>query len=460
MGDDWIPFCKRDRLPLPLLLGICAATLAGSLLWTIVFALFYPLAARVEMSSIVSTILLLMGSVVGFFTQPIVGAIGDNLTFKWGRRRIFIVAAGVIQVVSLLIIMFSDRLAKAKSGQQGWLIFGMIMVFFAGNLIEGPARTLCSDLAPPNQQVLVSSICGVYRGVGGIFTNLIGALSLYKYTSLSQEQFILVVCLCVSFVAIVITCIVAKEERFTQKAGISNPFAVLVTAFKGIDSVFIRISIVFLFIMIGTYQIGIQLSPFLGEQIFHGRNTDDPNAQETITYQKGVSWGMLCNMVSCITQFLYGFVQSKICDKIGLKVVLIVITIVVGVMYLLFFFVTNKYVFLVMHFPIGLGNVAFNTLPSAVVALISKPERLGSNLALFNCFCVIGQQISNFGIGTGIAKVWPGKPGHLIGISCIFVFLAAVAEFFIIVPTAGQNVSDDGVQEGSDSEDSDNPTSL
>ena len=88
MGEDWVPFCKRDKLPLPLLLGICAATLAGSLLWTIVFALFYPLAARVEMSSTLSTVLLLMGSVIGFFVQPIVGAVGDNCTFKWGRRRI------------------------------------------------------------------------------------------------------------------------------------------------------------------------------------------------------------------------------------------------------------------------------------------------------------------------------------------------------------------------------------
>ena len=459
MGEDWIPFCKRDKLPLPLLLGICAATLAGSLLWTIVFALFYPLAARVEMTSIVSTILLLMGSVIGFFVQPIVGAVGDNLTFKWGRRRIFIVAAGVLQVVSLLIIMFCNKLAKSKSGQQGFLIFGMIMVFVAGNLIEGPARTLCSDVTPPNQQVLVSSICGVYRGFGGIFTNLIGALSLYKYTSLSQEQFILVVCLCVSFVAIVITCIVAHEEPITEKSSISNPFAALTTAFKGIDSVFIRISIVYLFIMIATYQIGIQLSPFLGEQIYGGKNTDNPNDPETITYQKGVSWGMLCNMVSCITQFLYGFVQSKICDKIGLKVVLITITLVVGVMYLLFFFIKNRYVFLVMHFPIGLGNVAFNTLPSAVVTLISRPERLGANLALFNCFCVIGQQISNFGIGTGIAKAWPGKPGNLIGISCVFCFLAAIAEFFIVVPETGQIGTDD-VLEKSDSEDSDDPAAL
>lgn len=459
MGEDWVPFCKRDKLPLPLLLGICAATLAGSLLWTIVFALFYPLAARVEMSSTLSTVLLLMGSVIGFFVQPIVGAVGDNCTFKWGRRRIFIISAGILQVVSLLIIMFSDRLAKAKSGQQGFLIFGMILVFIAGNLIEGPARTLCSDVTPPNQQVLVSSICGVYRGVGGIFTNLIGALSLYKYTNLSQEQFILVVCLCVSFVAIVITCIVAHEEQVTEKSAISNPFAALVTAFKGIDSVFIRISIVYLLIMIATYQIGIQLSPFLGEQIYHGKNSDNPNDPLTIAYQKGVSWGMLCNIVSCVTQFLYGFVQSKICDKLGLKVVLIAITLIVGVMYLLFFFIKNRYVFIVMHFPLGLGNVAFYTLPTAVVTLISKPERLGANLALFNCFCVIGQQISNFGIGMGIAKAWPGKPGNLIGISCVFCFLAVIAEFFIVVPKASEVVSEEGVQ-GSASEDSDNPASL
>ena len=91
---------------------------------------------------------------------------------------------------------------------------------------------------------------------------MIGALSLYKYTSLSQEQIILVVCLCISFVAILITVIVTHEEQLTEKPATSNPFAALVMAIKVINSIFLRIAMFYFLIMISIYQIGIQLTPW------------------------------------------------------------------------------------------------------------------------------------------------------------------------------------------------------
>lgn len=460
MGEDWIPFCQRDKLPIGTLMGICASTLASSLLWKIVFTLFYPLAARVEMPSSLSTIILLLGSLIGFIVQPLVGSISDGLTFKWGRRRIFIIGGGIILVAALLIIMFCDKLSKAKSGQQGFLIFGMVLVFTAGNVVQGPARTLCSDVCPPAQQVLISSIVGVYGGVGGAFTNLIGAIQLYKYTSLSQEQFILVVCLCISFACILITCIVAHEEQFTEKKASANPFAPLAAAFKNIDGVFLRVALTYCILMISSYQISIQFSPFLGETIYGGKNTPNPNDESTKIYQKGVSWAMLCNMVSGIAQFSYGFVQSKLCDKLGLKRVLIVTIFLVGTMFLLFFFVRNRIAFIFMIIPIGIGAVSFSTLPIAIISLISKPGSLGANLALLNCFNVLGQQISNFGIGMGIAKLWPGKYGHLIAISCVPAYIAGIAAFFLVVPSSNQVVSDEGMEDSEESGDSDHPAAL
>ncbi|KAK8841545.1 hypothetical protein M9Y10_027167 [Tritrichomonas musculus] len=459
MGEDWIPFCKRDKLSFPLLLGIGAATLAGTLLWTVVFALWNPLAAKLQITSAVNTVVLLMGSLIGFLVQPVVGVISDGTTLKWGRRRIYMIVGGLVLVAALLIIMFCESFSKNQSGKQGFLIFGMILVFFAGNILQGPARTLCSDVCPPNQQVLISSIVGIYGGIGGVFTNLIGALSLYQYTSLSQEQFILVVCLCISFAAVVITVIVAHEEQLTEKPATSNPFAALLQALKEINRPFLKVAMAYFFIMIGCYQIGIQLTPFMGADIYGGVNTPNPDDESTIIYQKGVSWAMLCNVVSCAVQFAFGFFQSKLCDLIGLKWVFLVLMTLLGVMYLLFFFVRNRYVYLIMNVPIGLAVVAYNNLPMAVVSLISPAEKLGANLALLNCFNVIGQQISNFGIGMGVAQIWPGKPGHLVGISCIFVFIGAILGFFIEVPDKNAVIDDedDGID---DSESDDHPASL
>ena len=64
MGEDWIPLCKRDKLPFILILGIAAATLAGTLLWTVVFALFNPLADKLEIKLAVRTVVLLACSLI------------------------------------------------------------------------------------------------------------------------------------------------------------------------------------------------------------------------------------------------------------------------------------------------------------------------------------------------------------------------------------------------------------
>lgn len=56
------------------------------------------------------------------------------------------IVGSFILVVSLFIIMFCEKFSKPQSDQQGVLIYGMILVFFAGKFLQGPASTLCSDV--------------------------------------------------------------------------------------------------------------------------------------------------------------------------------------------------------------------------------------------------------------------------------------------------------------------------
>ena len=55
-------------------------------------------------------------------------------------------------------------------------------------------------------------------------------------------------------------------------------------AIKVINSIFLRIAIVYFLIMISTYQIGIQLTPFMGSDIYGGANLPDNNNLLTIKY--------------------------------------------------------------------------------------------------------------------------------------------------------------------------------
>lgn len=460
---DWIPLNKRDHLSFIHICGIAAGTLVANLLWTVIFTLFEPLSERVKLKSWIRTFLLFYGSFAGFIINPILGVYSDALTFKWGRRRIFMLIGGIILVGGLFMMMYcieigSMILPHKKNGeneaQKGVLISAMIIVFTAGNIVQAPARTLCSDVTPLKQQILMSNICQVYSGIGGVLTNLIGGLELYKYTKLDQEPFILVICLSISAVSMAVTIIVSREEPLHEKPPPINPFKQIFYALKRMPKPFVRVLFPFTLAYISNYQYGFQFSHFMGKQIFHGSN--DPNASKELKdkYQQGVSWSMMCNVVYCSFQFAYGFLNTWICDKIGMKSVMALGLLILSGGLFSFFFVSNKYAFLGLTIPLGIGNLIYTAIAYTVVSMVIPTEDLGANLGILTCFGVIGQQISNFGIGTGLAVIWPDNPRMMISISSVVGFIAFLSTFFMINPGFNeindyQRMTDKSIQETS-----------
>jgi solute carrier family 45 protein 1/2/4 len=440
MGSDWVPLHLRDKLPMWRVLAIGSNTLTATLLWTVVFALFNPLAERLSLSQPIRTVLLFWGSLAGFLINPLLGVISDGLTLKWGRRRIFIVIGGVSLLISMFLMMYCENIGTSINkenplpAQRGMLIFAIVLIFAAGNIIQAPARTLCSDVCPPGQQLLMSDVVQVYGGIGGVLTNGLGALELYKYTSLSQEQFILVVCLSISAVCMVVGMLASPEEQLTEKKEFVNPFKLIWLAMKQMPPAFKRVILPGFCSPIAIYQFQVQFTAFMGGQIYGGNNAATASAEDNEKFQKGLSWALLCNVILYVAMFVWGFVNTKICDKLTMRWVYCGSMLVWGVCLVLFFFVTNKYIYIVVAIINGIVTAVTNSLPYAIVSMCIPTEEIGGNLGIVVCLNVIGQQISNFGIGQGIGTVWNYSPKHLIGISCIGAFLGAIFGFWIITP--------------------------
>ncbi|KAK8834215.1 hypothetical protein M9Y10_032629 [Tritrichomonas musculus] len=312
-----------------------------------------------------------------------------------------------------------------------------MIVLTAGNILQNPARTLCSDVTPPKQQILMSNICQVYSGVGGVLTNLVGGLKLYQKTKLQQEPFILVVCLSISVVAMIITIVVTPEEPLHEKPPTVNPFKQIWNALKKMPKPFLRVLLPFTFGNISNYQFGIQFSHFMGHDIFKGENISDATEDQKQKYQDGISWAMMCNVVYYSFQFVYGFLNTWICNRVGMKIVMIVGLLFLSLGFFSFFFVSNKYAYLGISIPLGFGNLIYNAVAYAVVSLVIPTEDLAGNFGVLICAGVIGQQISNFGIGSGLAAIWPNNSRMMIGLSSIFAFLGFLSAFFMVNPKEG-----------------------
>lgn len=446
-NNEWVPLSKREKLSMGRILAIASCNLIPGLVWNIIFALIEPFVKNLGISSIVKTLLLLYGSFIGFVLGPVLGVISDGLTFKYGRRRIFVITGSGFVVISLLLMTFCAEIGSVlkPSNPQPFskavFIIAIMMAFTAGNVVQSPARVLCSDVTPPNQQTLMSNICQVYNGFSSIFANLLGGFGVYKYTGLKQEQFLLIVCLSVAFVAMAVSVVSAREEPLLVKPPKVNPFKLIWKAFRKMPKPFLRTAPAFLLDFVATYQYQVAFSDFMGTDIMKGNNSSEASDELNELYQEGVSWSMMCNVMNNVVQLVYGFLNNKVCELIGMRWTMVIGNFLITLSLLLFLFVKNQFAYLAIAGVLGLGTVIYYAIPYAIVSIVITTEELGNNLGLLNCFGVIGQQISNFAIGTGIGKLTGNSTGKKIGYSSIFGFLATIASFWVIQPKIGETYS-------------------
>lgn len=107
--SDWVPLHKRGKLPLALIMAIACGNLVPGLMYNIIFALLSPTCNILNLKPIVEQMLLLAGSLIGFFLAPFLGVLSDGLMLKFGRRRIFVIIGTFLAVISLMLLSFYQR---------------------------------------------------------------------------------------------------------------------------------------------------------------------------------------------------------------------------------------------------------------------------------------------------------------------------------------------------------------
>ena len=112
--DDWVPLNRRDKLSFGLILAIASGNLIAGLMYNIIFALLSPIREALELPQLYETMLLLSGSLIGFFLAPLLGVLSDGLMLKFGRRRIFIIVGSIFASIALLLLSFYDEIGELE----------------------------------------------------------------------------------------------------------------------------------------------------------------------------------------------------------------------------------------------------------------------------------------------------------------------------------------------------------
>ncbi len=127
------------------------------------------------------------GLAVAMLVQPLAGMFSDRSTHPWGRRRPFIAAGTLLDLVFLLVIGASPLLVGSPlddtlqarlgfSSAYGLLLLGIILLQASSNLAQGAFQGLMPDLVPPHQRGFSSGVKSVMELLPAVLVIFIGPL--------------------------------------------------------------------------------------------------------------------------------------------------------------------------------------------------------------------------------------------------------------------------------------------
>ncbi|KAG9237698.1 sucrose transporter [Amylocarpus encephaloides] len=194
--------------------------------WSLLLANGTPYLLSLGFSRSTTALIWMAGPLTGTFIQPFIGAISDQSTSKWGKRKPFIVV-GIIGAVVSMLSMAIMKLAATKIylsfGREYVSAHGMgniartLVIFWVGVLnlslqpIQVGLRALVVDGCPSQQQSQASAWAGRFTGLGGIATYILDDFLIRRYQDNSFE--VLCIITSISLILTNIPCLLFTSER-------------------------------------------------------------------------------------------------------------------------------------------------------------------------------------------------------------------------------------------------------
>ena len=209
----------KKRVSMPFLARISLFWLGLSTVWAGLNVIYLP--DRVETlvgSANKGTFLGLLvstGLVVAIIVQPLMGAVSDRTTARWGRRKPFMLLGSLVSALFLLLMAAVSTYA---------LLFAVVILLqISANSAHGPYQGIIPDLVPRNQRGRASGFFGLANQIG----ILLGALVAGQFLDRGQPGNYLFVAAGVLVFVAVVSALTIREEPLTEKpefAGVLSEF--------------------------------------------------------------------------------------------------------------------------------------------------------------------------------------------------------------------------------------------
>jgi Na+/melibiose symporter-like transporter len=120
-------------------------------------------------------LLTLSGLFLAMFVQPLAGAVSDRSSFRWGRRRPYILLGGVITLLFIPGIGFAGGYAAI------FIVYCLLQI--ASNIAQGPYQAFIPEMVPLDKHGRASGVKGLLEITGGVALVYLASIFMDRYSS-------------------------------------------------------------------------------------------------------------------------------------------------------------------------------------------------------------------------------------------------------------------------------------
>src|SRR5258708_22473882 len=132
-------------------------------------------------------LVVIWGTLVAVVVNPLIGAISDYATFRMGRRRPFLIAGTVFNVVVLVLFAFAPRWFSSTALLITFIIL-FLLLQFTNNIANSPWSAIIADNVPEHQRGLTAGFFGLFTLLGTILGSSVAGIIVNKNDPLPVYQ--------------------------------------------------------------------------------------------------------------------------------------------------------------------------------------------------------------------------------------------------------------------------------
>ncbi|RLN72382.1 hypothetical protein BBJ28_00006004 [Nothophytophthora sp. Chile5] len=442
-----------DHPSIWLLLAVSMPRMAINMAWSAQWAALGPYLSTMLPNYAVQ-LTQFLSPVVGVLVGPTIGVFSDRSSSRFGRRRPFLVVAGVLSCVCWIAMGYTREIGDAlgdvgdgssEDTDRTWTTV-FVIIFYAWmditvNVVQTPAQCLIADFAG-DRQTTGAALGQAWATLGSIviavYIDAFGAAYLTLHWFMATLSVIMIIC-------ISIACVFAKEtpldtsqmEPMSVWMQVQSAFMSIYHGIKTLPKELLVYGIIYFFVLYGNTAYNGNKGQFFGLEVYGGSATNadscDPCTEEQDAYNHGVSIASgIADLLFNIVGYLFSWCLPFLVRKFGLRMVL-TIALIPQMCLMIMAWISNPSfeVFLVAFTSFSTIGWGICIVPT-IIHVMGHDVDIGMYVGALNSANCFGQLL-NFAIGTAIVDTSLGYklPVFLGGVMSAVGFVVAALFFRI-----------------------------